>query len=78
MRVAAGASGTAFVAGADGPGDRDLDRARDVLWALISPELYLLLVVKRGWPLDDYQRWLAGAISDALLPPGGGAGVPAG
>jgi AcrR family transcriptional regulator len=48
----------------------DPDRARDVLWALISPELYLLLVVRRGWPLDDYERWLVEAISDALLSPG--------
>jgi AcrR family transcriptional regulator len=51
----------------------DPDRARDVLWALISPELYLLLVVKRGWSLDDYERWLAEAIGDALLPPDGDA-----
>jgi AcrR family transcriptional regulator len=47
----------------------DPDRARDMLWALISPEMYLLLVVRRGWPLDDYERWLAEAISDALLSP---------
>ena len=58
----------------------DPDRARDVPWALISPELYLLLVVKRGWPLDNYEGWLVEAISDALLSPGGdaGAGVAAG
>jgi AcrR family transcriptional regulator len=58
----------------------DPDRARDVLWALISPELYLLLVVKRGWPLDNYEGWLVEAISDALLSPGddAGAGVAAG
>jgi AcrR family transcriptional regulator len=47
--------------------DLDRERARDLLWALISPELYLLLVVDRGWPPDDYERWLAGAIADALL-----------
>jgi hypothetical protein len=36
-------------------------------------------VVKRGWPLDNYERWLVEAISDALLSPSGdaGAGVPA-
>jgi AcrR family transcriptional regulator len=54
--------------------DLDRERARDLLWALISPELYLLLVVDRGWSPDDYERWLAGAIADALLPskPSGG------
>jgi AcrR family transcriptional regulator len=61
-------------AGALRPG-LDRGRARDLLWALISPELYLLLVVERGWSADDYERWLAGAIADALLdarPSGGG------
>ena len=48
----------------------DPDRARDVLWALISPEMYRLLVVRRGWPLDGYERWLVEAIGDALLSPG--------
>jgi AcrR family transcriptional regulator len=47
----------------------DPERARDLLWALISPELYLLLVVERGWPPDEYERWLATAIADTLLPP---------
>jgi AcrR family transcriptional regulator len=50
----------------------DQDRARDVLWALISPELYLLFVMERGWSPDEYERWLAGAISDGLLDPEAG------
>jgi AcrR family transcriptional regulator len=53
-------------AGALRPG-LDPERARDLLWALISPELYLLLVVERGWPPENYERWLAGAIADELL-----------
>jgi AcrR family transcriptional regulator len=53
-------------AGALRPG-LDPERARDLLWALISPELYQLLVVERGWPPEDYERWLAGAIADELL-----------
>jgi hypothetical protein len=28
----------------------------------------LLLVVRQGWLLDNYERWLVEAISDALLP----------
>jgi AcrR family transcriptional regulator len=53
-------------AGALRPG-LDPERARDLLWALISPELYQLLVVERGWTPEDYERWLAGAIADELL-----------
>jgi AcrR family transcriptional regulator len=55
-------------AGALRPG-LDPARARDLLWALISPELYLLLVLERGWPPDEYERWLATAITDVLLAP---------
>ena len=29
-----------------------LDYARDVLWAYSSPELYVLLVLRQGWPLE--------------------------
>ena len=53
-------------AGALRPG-LDPERARDLLWALISPELYQLLVAERGWPPEDYERWLADAIADELL-----------
>ncbi len=55
----------------------DPERARDLLWALISPELYQLLVVERGWPPEDYERWLAGAIADALLDHGHAPAGPA-
>jgi AcrR family transcriptional regulator len=43
------------------------DRARDIVWALISPELYELLVTDRGWTSDEYEQWLARALADALL-----------
>lgn len=46
----------------------DVDRARDIVWTLISPEVHDLLVVARGWSLDDYETWLAQALADALLP----------
>jgi AcrR family transcriptional regulator len=61
-------------AGALRPG-LDQPRARDLLWALISPELYLLLVLDRGWSPDEYERWLATAITDALLAPALGSGA---
>lgn len=37
----------------------DRDRARDAVWVLISPDVYRMLVVERGWSLDEYERWLA-------------------
>jgi AcrR family transcriptional regulator len=45
-----------------------LERARDVLWSYSSPELYDLLVLRRGWPLEAYGRFVAEGIIAALLP----------
>ncbi|MDT3444383.1 MULTISPECIES: TetR/AcrR family transcriptional regulator [unclassified Pseudofrankia] len=44
----------------------DLGLARDTVWALISPDLYRLLVVERGWSHDDYERWLADTLVTSL------------
>jgi AcrR family transcriptional regulator len=46
-----------------------LDEARDVLWAYSSAELYELLVVRQGWPIERYGRFVAGGMIAALLPP---------
>jgi AcrR family transcriptional regulator len=56
-------------AGALRPELRERDAA-DLVHALLSPELYRLLVVDRGWKVDRYERWLAGVLIDQLLPPG--------
>lgn len=53
-------------AGALGPGMRERDAA-DVIHALLSPELYGLLVVDRRWKPDRYRRWLSGLLVDQLL-----------
>lgn len=45
------------------------DDAGDVIHALMSPEVYGLLVGDRGWPPDRYERWLTGILIDQLLPP---------
>ena len=45
-----------------------LEYARDVLLAYSSPELYELLVVRRGWPLDRYGQFVAEGMIAALLP----------
>lgn len=47
-----------------------LDRAADVLYALLSEEDYGLLVVERGWSADAWQDWCAGLVSRTLFPSG--------
>jgi AcrR family transcriptional regulator len=47
--------------------DVTLARAADVLWTYSSPELYELLVLRRGWTPADYGRFIAEAMADALL-----------
>jgi AcrR family transcriptional regulator len=42
--------------------------AADVIHALLSPELYRLLVFDRGWSPARYERWLATTLIDQLLP----------
>ena len=55
-------------AGALRPELRERDAA-DVIHALMSPELYRLLVVDRAWKPDRYERWLARILDDQLLGP---------
>jgi AcrR family transcriptional regulator len=45
-----------------------LEAATDVLWTYSSPELYELLVIRRGWPVERYGRFIADAMIAALLP----------
>ncbi len=40
---------------------------RDGVWAIVSPEVYLLLVEESRWALDRYRRWLSTTL-DAVLP----------
>jgi AcrR family transcriptional regulator len=55
-------------AGALRPDLRERD-AGDIIHALMSPEVYGLLVVDRGWPTDRYERWLTETLVDQLLEP---------
>lgn len=41
--------------------------AADVLWTYSAPELYELLVLRRGWSVKRYGRFVADAMADALL-----------
>jgi AcrR family transcriptional regulator len=45
-----------------------LAAATDVLWTYSSPELYELLVIRRGWSVERYGRFVADAMIAALLP----------
>jgi AcrR family transcriptional regulator len=43
--------------------------AADIIHALMSPEVYRLLVSDGGWHPDQYEQWLTGILIDQLLPP---------
>jgi AcrR family transcriptional regulator len=47
------------------PGLRERDAA-DLIHALMSPELYRLLVVDRGWSPERYEEWLGRTLTDQL------------
>ena len=44
-------------------------QAADILWTYSAPELYDLLVLRRGWSPEHYGRFVAQAMIAALLPP---------
>jgi AcrR family transcriptional regulator len=46
----------------------DLAEVRDVLWNYLQIDAYERLVLTQGWPLHQYERWLAHAIASALCP----------
>ena len=47
--------------------DLDPDEANDIVYALLSPEVHLILTVERGWPADRYERWIARSLSTLLI-----------
>lgn len=55
--------------GALRPELRERDAA-DIVHALMSPEVYGLLVVDRGWPPERYEGWLTALLVDQLLTDG--------
>jgi AcrR family transcriptional regulator len=44
------------------------DRAADVMWTCSSAELYELLVMKRGWDLEQFGAFVADLMITTLLP----------
>jgi AcrR family transcriptional regulator len=55
-------------AGALQPALRERDAA-DIIHALMSPEVYRLLVGDRGWSTSKYAQWLKRTLVSQLLPP---------
>ncbi|HSO97875.1 MAG TPA: TetR/AcrR family transcriptional regulator [Solirubrobacteraceae bacterium] len=45
-----------------------IELAGEIMWTYSSPELYELLVLTRGWPLERYGAFLADAMITHLLP----------
>ncbi len=44
------------------------DEVRDILWTLNSPEIYELIVLRRGWAIDRYVEFVRGNLRSTLLP----------
>ncbi len=42
-------------------------QAVDITYTVMSPEVYRILTVERGWSEDDYQTWLARTLRSQLL-----------
>jgi AcrR family transcriptional regulator len=49
--------------------DLDLARATDILWTLNHPDIWLLLVGRRGWRPQEWEQWFAEATINQLLRP---------
>lgn len=62
-------------AGALRTGLRERDAA-DIIHALMSPEVYRLLVGDRGWPPERYEQWLKGILIEQLLSRPASGGPP--
>jgi AcrR family transcriptional regulator len=41
---------------------------RDGLWAVTSPEVYLLLVEESGWRPEQYEAWMAATLAQTIPP----------
>jgi AcrR family transcriptional regulator len=48
--------------------DVSIELATDMIWAMNSPQFYLLYVRDRGWTPEVFEQWLADAWKRLLLP----------
>lgn len=54
------------------PGGRSLDEARDVVWIVNAPELYVNLTTKRHWSTKRYVAWARNTLTKLILEPPAG------
>lgn len=47
----------------------DIARATDILWTLNHPDLWLLLVGRRGWTPEQFEKWFGDTTCEQLLKP---------
>jgi AcrR family transcriptional regulator len=47
----------------------DVQTATDLLWTFNHPDVWLLLVGRRGWTPDQFETWMADAVCAQLLAP---------
>lgn len=52
------------------------ERASDILWSLVHPDLWHLLVGQRAWTDQEYQDWLTDTSIAQLLPPSPAPAAP--
>jgi AcrR family transcriptional regulator len=60
------------------PGAREdvtAEHAADLLFGLLSPELYLVLVRDRGWSPETWEQWAGQTLHAQLCVSGGGSGT---
>lgn len=43
------------------------DKARDILWAFTGRDIYRMFVIEQGWTSDEYEKWLAQFLINALI-----------
>ena len=56
----------------NGPLRIEPEEAAETIWALASPDLYLLFTGARGWSRERYAAWLADSLEAVLSAPAGG------
>lgn len=44
-----------------------VDRAADIMWTLNHPDVWQLLVGRRGWTPDEWEEWFVTTLSSQLL-----------
>ena len=44
------------------------EAAADLMWAVTAPEMYELLVLQRGWSLDQYADYVFHTVASLLIP----------